>query len=148
MKISPRWRNWSREDRQITIRQLVHDASVSSGTIETILHQHLGLNRVNRKSKLLRMLKFEVLLVLNQLIALARFVTMPSVRTEKFYLYTYYPEKLHKQTNDIINKLACSRKMGNFPEYSRGPDRLPPPPCLLILDYIPPPRLFQSPPFI
>ena len=27
-----------REDRQITIRQLVHDVSVPSGTIETILH--------------------------------------------------------------------------------------------------------------
>ena len=38
-----------REDRQITIRQLVHDASVSSGTIETILHQHLGLRRVCSK---------------------------------------------------------------------------------------------------
>ncbi|KAI6653032.1 Transposase [Oopsacas minuta] len=38
-----------REDRQITIRQLIHDASVSSGTIETILHQHLGLRRVCSK---------------------------------------------------------------------------------------------------
>ena len=38
-----------REDRQITIRQLVHDASVSTGTIETILHQHLGLRRVCSK---------------------------------------------------------------------------------------------------
>ncbi|KAI6661117.1 Transposase [Oopsacas minuta] len=38
-----------REDRQTTIRQLVHDASVSSGTIETILHQHLGLRRVCSK---------------------------------------------------------------------------------------------------
>ena len=38
-----------REDRQITIRQLVHDVSVSSGTIETILHQHLGLRRVCSK---------------------------------------------------------------------------------------------------
>ena len=35
-----------REDRQNTIRQLVYDASVSLGTIETILHQHFGLRRV------------------------------------------------------------------------------------------------------
>ena len=38
-----------REDRQITIRQLVHNVSVSSGTIESILHQHLGLRRVCSK---------------------------------------------------------------------------------------------------
>ena len=34
---------------QITIRQLVHDVSVSSGTIETILQQQLGLKRVCSK---------------------------------------------------------------------------------------------------
>ncbi|KAI6646834.1 Transposase [Oopsacas minuta] len=34
------------EDRQITVTQLAFEVSVSSGTIETILHQHLGLKRV------------------------------------------------------------------------------------------------------
>ncbi|KAI6656047.1 Transposase [Oopsacas minuta] len=40
-----------REDRQIAIRQLVHDASVSSETIETILHQHLGKKGLFQYSK-------------------------------------------------------------------------------------------------